>query len=480
MRPDGIGLPFDDAGDAEEIGRPEMPAQPARRVLTVSELTSGIRALLEHTFADVWVEGELSNCRLWTTGHLYFTLKDPGSQVKGIMFKSAVRRLKFKPEDGLLVIARGRIGVYEPKGEYQIVCDHLEPHGLGALQLAFEQLKRRLQAEGLFDAARKRPLPALPRMIGIVTSIDGAAIRDIIKVLARRYPNVHLVVRPTRVQGEGAAADIAAGIAAVGSVPGVEVIIVGRGGGSIEDLWAFNEEEVARAIVASAVPVISAVGHEVDVTIADFAADVRAPTPSAAAEVVVARKDEFTARLDRLADRARAAQRARIERLRALAHRLATRPALAGWPARVAMMRHDVTERAHGLRRVARTHLARRQRRTDELTLRLEAVDLRRRLGAVRTSLLRADAAIRTAAVRALHGADRRFRATAARLESLSPVAVLARGYAVCWTEGKTAIVRDAASVNVGGRVRVTLSRGELGCTVDETKGPESPARAGI
>ena len=223
-------------------------------MLTVSELTTAIRTLLEHTFGEVWVEGELSNCRLWNTGHLYFTLKDAAAQLKGVMFRSVVRRLKFRPEDGLQVIARGRISVYEPKGEYQIVCEHLEPHGLGALQLAFEQLKKRLQAEGLFDAQRKRPLPALPRKIGIVTSIDGAALRDIIKVLLRRYPNSHLVIRPSRVQGDGAAADVAAGIGALGSVEGVDVIIVGRGGGAIEDLWAFNEEEVARAIVASRVP----------------------------------------------------------------------------------------------------------------------------------------------------------------------------------------------------------------------------------
>jgi exodeoxyribonuclease VII large subunit len=469
VAPDRIGLPFDEPGPPVEVPRPEIP--PARRVLTVSELTAGIRALLENTFGEVWVEGELSNCRLWNTGHLYFTLKDAGAQVKGVMFRSAVRRVKFKPEDGLQVIARGRIGVYEPKGEYQIVCEHLEPHGLGALQLAFEQLKRRLQAEGLFDPARKRPLPALPRKIGIVTSIDGAALRDIIKVLARRYPNLHLVIRPSRVQGEGAAADIAAGISAVGTVPGVEVIIVGRGGGAMEDLWAFNEEEVARAIVASRVPVISAVGHEVDVTIADFAADVRAPTPSAAAEMVVARKDEFTAHLDRLSDRARAAELAQIERLRAQADRLAARPALAGWPARVAMMRRDVAELTHDLRRTARAHVARQERRYHELRLRLETVDLRRRLSGVRTSLFRADAGIKAAAVRMLHEADSRFRATAARLESLSPVAVLARGYAVCWNHTKTAIIRDLASVTVGEQVRVTLSRGELGCTVDEKTG---------
>ena len=260
----------------------------SRRVLTVTELTVRVRDVLEATFVELWVEGELSNCRLWNTGHLYFTLKDASSQIRGVIFRSALRYLKFKPADGLRVVARGRVSVYEPKGEYQLVCEHLEPQGLGALQLAFDQLKRRLQAEGLFDAARKRPLPALPRKIGIVTSLDGAAIRDIIKVLRRRYANAHLVIRPARVQGEGAAADIARGHpGGRRRVAGVDVVIVGRGGGSIEDLWAFNEEVVARAIARSPVPVISAVGHESDVTIADFVADVRAPTPSAAAELVV-------------------------------------------------------------------------------------------------------------------------------------------------------------------------------------------------
>src|ERR1700693_3203638 len=236
-------LPFDDEpGSPGTGGAAPSVHERQHTVHTVSELTAGIRDLLETAYADVWVEGEISNCRLWNTGHLYFTLKDPGAQLKAVMFRSAVRSMKFKPEDGLHVVARGRLSVYDPKGEYQIVCDHIEPHGLGALQLAFDQLKRRLQAEGLFDVARKRPLPALPRKIGIVTSLDGAAIRDIIKVLGRRYPNAHLVIRPTRVQGEGAAGEIARALTAVGRVGGVDVIIVGRGGGSIEDLWAFNEQ----------------------------------------------------------------------------------------------------------------------------------------------------------------------------------------------------------------------------------------------
>ena len=239
---DLFSLPFE-----EDKGRPAAPPLPERRVLSVTELTAAIRGLLETGFGEVWVDGEISNCRAWNTGHVYFTLKDGGAQIKAVMFRSTVRYLKFKPEDGLHVIARGRLGVYDPKGEYQLVCEHLEPHGLGALQLAFDQLKKTLQAEGLFEQARKRALPSLPRKIGIVTSLDGAALRDIIKVLRRRHPNAHLVIRPTRVQGEGAAADIAAALRAIVKVAGVDVVIVGRGGGSIEDLQAFNQEPVARA-----------------------------------------------------------------------------------------------------------------------------------------------------------------------------------------------------------------------------------------
>src|SRR5579862_9347903 len=237
----------------------ELPfeEEPSRRILTVTELTVGIRDLLETRFFEVWVEGELSNCRVWNTGHLYFTLKDGSSQVRSVIFRSALRYLKFKPADGLRVVARGKISVYGPKGEYQLVCEHLEPHGLGALQLAFDQLKKRLQDEGLFDAARKRPLPALPRKIGIVTSLDGAAIRDIIKVLRRRYANAHLVICAARVQGEGAAIEIARALRQIGRVPGVDVVILARGGGSIEDLWAFNEEMVARAMARVPVPVVS-------------------------------------------------------------------------------------------------------------------------------------------------------------------------------------------------------------------------------
>ena len=272
----------------------------SRSILTVSQLTSEIKTLLERNFDHVWVEGEISNLRLPGSGHLYFTLKDEKAQIRGVMFRLQNRLLKFEPKDGLQVIGYGRITVYEPRGDYQIILDYLEPKGLGALQLAFEQLKEKLAAEGLFDPARKRPIPHLPQKIGIVTSATGAAIRDILRIIDRRFANIQILLYPVRVQGQGAAQEIAQAIQALNHLPDVDVMIVGRGGGSLEDLWAFNEEIVARAIFSSRIPVISAVGHEVDFTIADFVADLRASTPSAAAELVVRNKVELVQNLKNL------------------------------------------------------------------------------------------------------------------------------------------------------------------------------------
>jgi exodeoxyribonuclease VII large subunit len=447
------------------------PAAPERHVYSVSELTSGIRTAIEDRFGQIWLEGEISNCKVWnTTGHMYFTLKDEGAQIKAVMFRTQVRYLRFTPEDGLHVVARGRLGVYEPKGEYQIVCEHMEPHGLGALQLAFDQLKKKLAAQGLFDPARKRPLPALPRRIGIVTSLDGAALRDILKVLRRRAPNASVLIRPARVQGEDAAPDIATGIRMIARVPGVDVIIVGRGGGSIEDLWAFNEERVAKAIAASPVPVVSAVGHETDVTIADFVADLRAPTPSAAAEMVVAAKQEFCNRIDRLGARLRAAARADLEKRRNRVHTLSSRRGLASFTTRLAMRGRHVAEVTHQFRAAIRGAIGARARAHRGLRQRLEQRDLARRLASIRGRLTVAEGRLSGAARLAQHRADARFRTLAGRLETLSPLAVLGRGYAVCWNRSKTAIVRSAASVAPGDAVQVTLAHGELGCQVVTTK----------
>ncbi|HWN85271.1 MAG TPA: exodeoxyribonuclease VII large subunit [Vicinamibacterales bacterium] len=458
-------LPFEEPPD-EEPGDAQPPR--ARRILTVSELTAQIRNTLERQFFDMWVEGELSNCKVWNTGHLYFTLKDQGAQVRGVMFRGSLRLLRFTPRDGMRVVARGRLSVYDPKGEYQIVCEHFEPEGLGARQLAFEQLKQRLSTEGLFDAQRKRPLPVLPRKIGVVTSLDGAAVRDIIRVLRRRYANAHIVIRPARVQGEGAALEIARALTAICKVPGVDVVIVGRGGGSIEDLWAFNEEVVARALAGCAVPTISAVGHETDVTIADFVADLRAPTPSAAAELVVARKDEVFARIDRLSQRLDSSQQSRLHRLEARLRSLEARPGYGGFHGRVLMRDRRATELTTDLRRAVQSGVETRARRHRTLRAALDTFDPRHRLAAVRGRLQAATSALDVGISRRRLRLDSRLGSAAARLDSLSPLAVLGRGYAVCWDATRTRVLRRASETAPGEAVRVTLHEGELRCDVRE------------
>ena len=478
-------LPF---GEAAPAPAPAPRARPGREVLTVAELTARIRLRLESAYPTVWVEGELSNCRRWRTGHLYFTLKGGAAQIRGVMFRSAFRYLRFEPADGLRVVARGRISVYEPKGEYQLVAEHLEPFGLGARQLAFDQLRRRLEQEGLFDDARKRPLPTLPRKIGVVTSLDGAALRDVLNVLGRRFPNAHLVVGPTRVQGEGAARDVGGALARIARVPGVDVVILTRGGGSLEDLWEFNDERLARTIAALDVPVISAVGHQTDYTISDFVADLRAPTPSAAAELVVAQKTELAARLERAAGRLDAAVRAALQRRRASVAALRHRPGLASFPTRLALRGRRVDELTRRLPARARAGLARHARRHAALRARLEALDAGPRLARVRARLAVAGERLARAATdgqavrrrRAAAGGERlaramrdrcaaarqRLEAAAAKLDSLSPLAVLARGYAVCWNGDRTAVVRRSSEVAVGDPVRVTLHDGALRCDV--------------
>jgi exodeoxyribonuclease VII large subunit len=467
---DLFSQPFEDDEPIDAAARP-------RRIVSVSELTASIRAVLESGFGDLWVEGEISNCKRWNTGHLYFTLKDGSAQIRAVMYRSAVRYLKFTPEDGQHVIARGRLAVYEPKGEYQLLCDHIQPHGLGALQLAFEQLKKKLQAEGLFEQARKRPLPALPERIGIVTSLDGAAIRDIVKVITRRHPNVRLLIRPARVQGDGAAAEIADALRSLSRVRGVDVVILARGGGSAEDLVPFNQEPVARAIVSSRVPVVTGVGHEVDFTIADFVADVRAPTPSAAAEIVIAAQEEFRTRIDRQTQRLRAAVVAAVEKRRSQVHLLTNRRGLAGLPARLAMRGRHVAELTHQLQRAMAAALSTRERGFRALRLALEARDLRRRLAAIRGRLDTATGRLHGVMARRHDRASAQFGALAARLESLSPLAVLGRGYAVCWNDDRTAIIRRASTAHPGDRVHVTLQEGGLTCLIQTVQ--PSPDRTG-
>ena len=380
------------------------------------------------------------------------------------MFRTTALQLKFRPEDGLHVLARGRLSVYEVKGEYQVVVDALEPQGLGALQAAFEQLKRKLQAEGLFETARKRPLPVLPRRIGIVTSLDGAAVRDILRVLTRRYPTARVVVRAARVQGDDAPVDLVRALRAIVRVPEIDVVIVGRGGGSAEDLQAFNSETVARAIAACPVPVISAVGHEVDFTIADFVADVRAATPSNAAELVVDRADFFSTRIDRASKQLGQALRVAVDRRRRRVEGLAQR--LGHWPVRVALLDRDGQELRLRLAHVMRNRTSRLLARVDGLQRRLERRDVRRLTADLRTRLVRADGRLVELVGRRRLAAESRVRKLAAQLDALSPLAVLGRGYAVCWNETRTSIIRAAAAVSPGDGVRVTLADGELACQV--------------
>jgi exodeoxyribonuclease VII large subunit len=418
----------------------------ARAVLSVSELTRRLQEVLEDRFPAVWVEGEISNYRLYGSGHAYFTLKDAESQIRAVLFRNRGRRIKFEPADGLHVMAFGSIEVYPQRGEYQLVIELLEPKGLGALQLAFDQLKTRLQAEGLFDQARKRELPRFPRKIGVVTSPSGAAIRDILRVIGRRFGDLHIVIAPARVQGDGAAEEIAQGLRDLNALGGVDVIIVGRGGGSLEDLWAFNEEIVARAIATSKVPVVSAVGHEVDYTIADFVADLRAPTPSAAAELVVREKQAVVDTLAQL--------RARLERF-------ALRP--------LRDLERRVDELAARLRREMRNELGRANHRVTLATRALRASDPVARVARDRHRL----DSLQTRMITLLH--RRRDRARYAlqtavgRLDSLSPLAVLGRGYSLTRTPAGD-IVHSPAQVRVGDVIRVLLQRGSLDARVTETR----------
>jgi exodeoxyribonuclease VII large subunit len=433
-----------------------------RRSYTVSELTAEMRAALAAEFSDIWVAGEISGAKLPPSGHYYFTLKDEAAQIRCVCYKMTARYLKFKPQDGVAVLARGRIDVYEGRGEVQLVVEALEPQGHGALQLAFEQLKRKLAAEGLFDASRKKPLPALPERIGIVTSPSGAVIRDMIHVLERRCPGRHIRLYPAQVQGEGAAEQIAAGIEYFAQSGWPEVVIVARGGGSLEDLWAFNEERVARAIAASPVPVVSAVGHETDFTIADFVADLRAPTPSAAAELVVCTRQSLVDAL--LGTEARLRQAARLT----LALRARQFHASAFDPARLQRMvgrrMQRIDELEYGLREAVRRLVNSGKRSLDALAARLVQRDVRLQFAEARRRLESQESRL-TQAIRIRMGDARgSFLPLTAHLAQLSPLKILERGYAIVERDGT--IVKSPADAPVGSDLRVRLAAGELAAKV--------------
>jgi len=452
-----------------EPGAARRATGETRRVLTVSELNSLVRGLIEEAFPSVWVEGEISNLRRYPSGHTYFTLKDADSQIAVVLFRGAASGgLRFRPEDGLKVLARGRVSLYEPRGGYQLIVEAMEPAGLGALQLAFEQLKARLQAEGLFDAARRRPLPILPRRLGIVTSPSGAAIRDILRVLDRRFANLEVVIAPARVQGPGAAVEIVAGIRDLNRLGGIDVVIVARGGGSIEDLWTFNEEPVARAIASSKAPVISAVGHETDVTIADLVADLRAPTPSAAAEMVVRSKQELADLIGALRARLLAAGRLAVSRLRQDLQAVGAERAfdLARGRLRDAMLRlDDLTLRMRG--RVERSAVTARHR-VEILAQRMTPGRLAERLAGRTARAAGLARLLRSAAGARLESARDTVAAYGERLTALSPLGVLARGYAICRLSAGGPILKEAAMARPGESVEVRLHRGRLTCDVKE------------
>lgn len=436
-------------------------------MFTVSELTGLVRASLEREFGEVWLEGEISNLRAPGSGHLYCTLKDDSSQIRAVIFRPTALRLRFGLEDGLHVIVRGRVTVYEPRGEYQIILEYLEPKGRGAQQLALEQLKNRLAAEGLFDQDRKKPVPVFPRTVGIVTSLSGAAVRDMMTVLHRRCPILHLILAPVSVQGEGSAEQIVAAIRSLTMLGHVDVIIVGRGGGSSEDLSTFNDERVVRAIAESPIPIVSAVGHETDVTLADFAADLRAPTPSAAAEAVAPVLNEVLDRLGELTTRSRRVIRRHCENTRRQFDLMVSYLANVRFRVMEDMQQVDgaVIRMRQAMQEMLKrgwdqVHLAQR-----ELISRSPSARVRHGTALVPQLLSRLQQVMR-------YRLDRRSqeaRACLARLHALSPLAILDRGYSIVETGPAREIVRDARQVLAGQEVVARLARGELRCTVNAT-----------
>ena len=417
------------------------------QIYTVSQVTEIVKTALEVALPQVWVEGEVSGYKKAASGHVFFNLKDEKSVIKAVMWQSTARKVLFELKDGLKVVCRGKVSVYEPRGDYQLYVDLVEPKGKGALQLAFEQLKIKLRSEGLFDEARKRKLPLRPKTIGVVTSPTGAAIRDVLRVLERRYAKLHVVIYPARVQGEGAAAEIVEGIDALGAWPGIDVLIVGRGGGSIEDLWAFNEEPVARAIARSPVPVISAVGHEVDFTIADFVADVRASTPSAAAEMVIATEEAFAERIGTQTRRLGETLRFAIQHLRGDVDELARHRIFQNFEVRLANLARrvdDLETRGRNVLRAERQAIAEHKGAALLAAERLANI-LRRTVGDYRSTWERLSAS----------------------LNALSPLDVLKKGYTLVWKDGGLRLARRIEDIAAGEIVEVAFFKGEFSARVE-------------
>jgi exodeoxyribonuclease VII large subunit len=442
----------------------EFDLTPRRRIFSVSELNAAIRVVLDVEFPELWVSGEISGLKLAASGHYYFTLKDAEAQVRCVAFRSSHRYWKFKPRDGLAVLARGRLDVYEARGEYQLQVEMVEPQGLGALQLAFEQLKRKLALEGLFAPDRKRALPRFPRRIGIVTSPRGAAIADMVQILSRRFPGLHIRLYPALVQGEGAVEEVCRGIDFFSRTGWADLVIVGRGGGSLEDLWTFNEEAVARAIAACSMPVVSAVGHETDVTIADFVADLRAPTPSAAAELVVPMREDLFERIAAARVKSTQALRYRLAMLERRLRQQGIERALNVLHRRVGRGLQRIDEQEFRLRERIRKGADARERARRILETRLKRFDMRPRLAAGRRRLETLTVAsaqcIRMSLTRRRGQLDR----LDAKLSQLSPLRILERGYAI--VSNHSGVVKDSAAAPAGSQLHVRLAKGELDAAV--------------
>ena len=454
--------------DSDQLGF-TFGAQPQRRVWTVRDLMAAVRTRMEREFTDVWIEGEISNYRPAESGHLYFTLKDENSQLRVVVFRSQARLLRFKPADGMAILARGRLTVYEPRGEMQLSAEFLEPKGAGALQVAFEQLKAKLAAEGLFEASRKKSIPAFPRRVGVVTSQRGAAIQDMLNILRRRHRGLNVLIYPAQVQGSGASSEVAGGVRYFNRAKNVDVIVVARGGGSLEDLAAFNDEGLARTIAASELPVISAVGHESDFTIADFVADLRAPTPSAAAELVIESRHRIQETVDALRTRIQRAARYQLLMSRQRLTQLSQHGAFARMQQALGRRAQRVDELVFRMAGAHRKQLQAYRRRLDVAGARARAHDLRRVLEVMKRDLHANEHALAAT----LRGNLQRLRSgveqAQGRLHALSPLNILERGYALVFdASGK--LVKDAAQVSAGDEIRARLHRGEILAKVERSE----------
>jgi len=438
---------------------------PDRRVWKVRDLVAAVRTHIEREYSDAWVEGEISNFRAPDSGHLYFTLKDGNAQIRVVMFRSTARLLRFRPADGLQVVLRGRITVYEDRGELQISAEYIEPKGAGSLQLAFEQLKAKLEVEGLFAAERKRPIPSLPARIGIVTSAQAAALRDILNILERRHHSVNVLIYPAQVQGDAAALEVAAGVRHFNQHGNVEVIIVARGGGSAEDLASFNDEGLARAIAASSIPVISAIGHETDFTIVDFVADLRAPTPSAAAELVIRSRQEIEERTATLHERLGRAMRYRLLIGKQALTELAQHGAFARMMDVVHQRQQALDELIHRMELSEWQLLTKMRGRWETVSAAVRHYDLRLVLAGMRKELASGTAALVAVMRNVLLQHRVRSERLHTALESLSPLAILERGYALVF-DSQGRLLKDARQVKVGDEISARLAHGEIHATV--------------